>query len=214
MIKLLSVLFPAKCPYCSRLLKSGQTECDECREELFSDPILRKIPSGEYCTAPWKYHSPAGQAIKDMKFRDHVFNVQSLSKHIVRAVRMMYDTESLDVVTCVPMYKASKRERGYNQAEKLARSVAEIINRPYEDLLVKTQRKKVQHELDREGRVQNVLGAYSPKDQERIANRRVLLIDDICTTGSTLSECCKVLKQNGSGEVFCAAAAITGIDVN
>ena len=138
MIKLLSIIFPAKCPYCSNLIRAGQTECDSCREKLFSDPILRRLSSGEYCTAPWKYHSPAGQAIKDMKFRDHVFNTESLSKHLSRAVVMMYATEKLDVVTSVPMYKASKRERGYNQAEKLARSVAKIINKPYNELLVKT----------------------------------------------------------------------------
>ena len=109
----------------------------------------------------------------------------------------------------MPSAKEDLKSRGYNQAELLAKDFSEITGITYEDVLVKAFRTETQHSLSSAERSGNLAGAIELKDDVDLMNKRVLLIDDIKTTGATLNECAKMLLIGGAAEVFCLTVAIT-----
>ena len=111
-----------------------------------------------------------------------------------------------DVVTAVPVSRERKEARGYNQSELLARRLARELSVPYADCLVKIRDNPEQHLLSRPDRLKNVKGVYRAlRPQAR--GKRIQLVDDIVTTGSTLLECAEVLFEGGAEAVDCAAVA-------
>ena len=113
-----------------------------------------------------------------------------------------------DLITWVPLSDRRKRERGYDQAFLLASAAALELG----DVAVETLRKERNTDpqsgiTEDAQRRANVLGAYTPVDPELVAGKRVLLIDDVVTTGSTLSECARTLRTMGAEDVVCAALA-------
>jgi len=212
-LSILSVLFPNRCPYCNEIIKTNETECSECRDKFPSVLYIKKLDIGNTCVSAFIYDGAVRDAIHSLKFRNGTFNAKSFSKQMYRAVGMACKCENIDIVTAVPMYKASKRERGYNQAELLARETARLLGKPYKELLKKTKKNRVQHELSGEQRKKNVLGVYSVKDAEIIKGKSILLVDDVCTTGSTLSECSRVIFECSPSDVLCVCAAETKMDL-
>ena len=204
----LSLFFPPKCPYCSKVIFRNETECPDCRIQFPSDAKIKKLPSEDICIAPFAYDSQVRKAILDFKYHSVVFNAESFSKAIFNSVRSQAGESDIDIITYVPMSKRSRKKRGYNQAEILAVKLAGISSKPCLQLLDKTKKNRIQHELNAEDRAKNVIGVYSPTDSEMIRDKSILIVDDICTTGSTLSECCRVLRQSGAKKVLCAAIAI------
>ena len=81
------------------------------------------------------------------------------------------------------------------------------LNVKIEDLLIKTKENKIQHTLPRVERLKNPIGVYNINDKASISGKTVLLVDDIVTTGSTLSECCRILKKNGVKDIYCVTIA-------
>ena len=208
-MSILSVLFPNRCPYCNEIIKTNETECGGCREKFPTALYMKELDTGNTCVSPFIYDGDVRDAIQSLKFRNGTFNAKSLSKRMCRAVRAAYKCEDIDIVTSVPMYKASKRERGYNQAELLAREMARLLGKPYKELLKKTKKNRVQHELNGEQRKKNVIGVYSVRDGEIIKGKGILLVDDVCTTGSTLSECSRIMLECLPSDVMCVCAAET-----
>lgn len=206
---ILSLLFPPKCPYCSKVILRKETECKECRAQFPSDAKTKTLPSGDTCIAPFTYDSHVRKAILNLKYHGMVFNTESFSKAIFNAIRSQVNRFDIDIITYVPMSKRSKKKRGYNQAKVLADKLAGIASKPCSQLLAKTKKNRIQHELNAVERAKNVIGVYSPTDSEKIKDKRILLVDDICTTGSTLSECCNVLRQAGAKKILCVTIAIT-----
>jgi ComF family protein len=121
---------------------------------------------------------------------------------------MTEDRLDFDLLTWIPISAQRLRKRGYDQVELLAQKVARELNRP----LVPTL-KKIRHNQPQSGivgaaeRRANVLGAYSILDGADVAGKRILLLDDILTTGATASECSRVLLTAGAAEVQFAAVA-------
>ena len=114
-----------------------------------------------------------------------------------------------EVITSVPATKKRKRQRGYNQAELIARYVAEMTGTGYKELLVRDVDTVYQHYLGQEERKKHDKSYYSIIDRESVRNKKILLIDDIMTSGSTLSGCSEVLMDAGAQRIFCAVTAIT-----
>ena len=110
-----------------------------------------------------------------------------------------------DYITCVPMHKEQKLNRGYNQSELLAKECADLMRTKYIHSLEKYKKNQVQHTLSGAERRKNVKGVYRPINKEMLKGKRVLLIDDIITTGSTLAECTKILSKCGCSDICCAA---------
>jgi ComF family protein len=108
----------------------------------------------------------------------------------------------------VPVHPSRRRERGYNQSELLAARLARLRGlRMERDVLLKIRKTGSQTWLEREERMENVIGSFGLRRSERLSGRRVLLIDDVVTTGSTLKECTRVLMESGAMEVSACVVA-------
>ena len=101
----------------------------------------------------------------------------------------------------VPLSDKNFRERGFNQSFILARDISNILNIPIKSILRERKQKQSQVGLDDKTRWSNIQGKFFIKPGEKINNKRILLIDDVFTTGATVNECAKILKKNGAGYV-------------
>ncbi len=120
--------------------------------------------------------------------------------------------DSLPVLVPVPLHRAKRGERGFNQAESIARSALKNLPRPLEiaaDILVRQRATQSQVGLTREQRLENMRGAFRVAHPERIRGRDVIVVDDVMTTGTTLSECARTLKRAGAERVWAATVART-----
>ena len=111
---------------------------------------------------------------------------------------------SPDIITCVPLYESKQKRRGYNQSELMARYLAEKSKIPFHILCTKIVDNASQAELDLKRRKENVKGVYKFNNEYRqmIKNKTILIIDDVYTTGSTCNELSKIIKANGSKEIY------------
>lgn len=109
----------------------------------------------------------------------------------------------VDLVTSVPMHKKKQAKRGYNPAELMAKEVAKGLCVPYNGQVLKRNSYQApMNKLDRNQRKLNLIKAYSIGNEQSVHNKSILLIDDVYTTGSTVDECCKVLKEAGASQIF------------
>lgn len=127
---------------------------------------------------------------------------------MARAVKREFPNTRFDCVCFVPMTFKNKLKRGINQAQLLARRVAQELNIPlYNYGLVKLRQNKIQHNLNRNERIVNVKGVFAVGDDD-VKGKTVLLVDDIKTTGATLNECSKALLDGNAKRVYCVTAVI------
>ena len=111
----------------------------------------------------------------------------------------------------IPLDKIKLKQRGYNQSEELAKNLAKALNTPItSNVLVKIQSTKSQMELSKSGREKNLADAFSIKNPKQIQGKKVFLIDDVYTTGSTMAECAKILKKSGVKTVWGISLAREG----
>jgi ComF family protein len=132
--------------------------------------------------------------------------------YVARWLRAALDDERLrdhqfDVIVSVPLHSARQRERGFNQASLLAELLSAHTSIPSRPLLKRIRYTTTQTALDRSERMENLHNAFRLRKNADVRGLRVLLIDDVLTTGSTLSECARVLKRAGANSVHAATAA-------
>ena len=206
----MDLLFPPKCVFCGKVLGSGDDKwCSRCTETLpFTLNSGRQ--EGQYydfCISPLYYKDAVRKSILRFKFRGASAYADAYGSILADCIRENPDT-NYDVISWVPLSDKRERSRGYDQAMLLALATALQLDDVAIETLKKPHDVRAQSELsDREERRVNISGAYEAADPELIAGKCVLLIDDIVTTGSTLSECAKVLLAAGASRVVCAALA-------
>lgn len=208
----LDLLYPPKCMLCGKLLENEQTNlCTRCVQKLPEyDGPLRKVPFFEKTVAPFDYEEPIRNAILRFKFHGQAQYARQFAKWMAVWVRDQLEG-TYDLISWVPCSSLRRWNRGFDQAELLAKALAEELNQN----AVRTLRKrknnpKQSHQRDAAARRANVLGVYEPVHPEHYAGKRILLVDDVLTTGATLSECGKVLRLAGSGDLVCAVIAAAG----
>lgn len=201
--KFFSLLFPDRCVGCK---KYGELLCNPCLAKsrrksnqkrpgsyldrfyswgAYEDKILREA------LRRFKYHGTYGFA--------HPFS--AMLHDLIKPFLSSLPGES--IVVPIPMDPARKRERGYNQAELLAEKFSEKISLPLAaDVLQKIKITPSQTSLSREERILNIKDSFGISNQEKIRNKNILLVDDISTTGATLNEAARVLKDAGAREVI------------
>ena len=203
--KALSAVFPRRCPFCRALVSEKELICGECTKKLPKTDYTRYAIGGFQCCAPLPYKDEYARAVKSFKFGKKRDYAHALAHLAVGAAEKKLRLNDFDCVTCVPMHRRSLRKRGFNQAEALAREFAKLTDLPYVELLEKYKANKPQHKLKRSERFKNVKGVFRVIDPAVVKDNRVILIDDIITTGSTLGECSRLLKKSGAKAVCCAA---------
>lgn len=200
--------FPRKCPFCGAVVKKA-AECDNCRTQL---PYCGEIISGSgfgRVTAPLYYKGQVRRAVLDYKFNGKQGGLQTFGAMMAACAAERYSGE-FDAVTWVPVSAKRLRKRGFDQSRYLAASLCVDWHTEPRETLRKIKDNPPQSGIgDRRERRANVLGMYEAVEPASIAGKRFLLIDDIFTTGSTLSECVRVLKDAGAADVVCLTLAIT-----
>lgn len=207
--KLISVLFPERCPYCREVVKPCEIACEECKEILPSHVYTKNIVGGFKVLSAVPYRDSFSAAILKVKFGKKKQYAYQLANLMTEKLKAEGENINYDVITFVPLHPVTFKERGFNQSELLARCISETLNIPCEALLKKTKKNEPQHNLRADKREKNVKGVFRPTDKSLIKDKKILLIDDIVTTGFTLAECAKVLSEKGAEEVFCLTFAIT-----
>ena len=206
---ILNLLFPPRCPCCMKLQERVGI-CAACEQKLSrtaGKDVLREGPGGLRCAAPLWYEDDAREALLRLKFRGMASAAEALGELLARCAAEEFGGE-FDTVTWVPVSRRRLRQRGYDQSRLLAEAACRHWQVKPVKLLKKTVDNPPQSGIREEAaRRANVLGVYEAVRPEKISGRRILLIDDICTTGATLAECIRVLKDAGAAEVVCAAVA-------
>jgi len=221
-------LFPRRCPLCGTALQPNARICGECSDslEFIMPPICNFCGRPVFdcscteqpfvfdrCVSPFVYTKSIRRGMHRFKFNNAPTVASFFARYMASTVRREYKDEYIDIVTCVPMHPLDIRQRGYNQALLLARETGSLLELPvHNNLLVKVNRNSVQHSLTRQERQRNVDGVFEVSRSYRdLRGRTILLCDDIITTGSTLNECARVLREAGAGRVLCVcAAAVVG----
>ena len=198
------ILFPVRCPYCEIVIHKTEYACESCKKQFPSPAIINYAVGGYKCTSPFPYDGIFKKAVKRFKFGNKGGYAKQLAFPMVQSILESYQGANFDLITCVPMHKNRLIDRGYNQAELLAKECAKIMNIPYLDTLEKFRENREQHSIKASERAKNVKGVYRIIDKELVRDKKILIIDDIITTGNTLGECAKILMKKGSKSVDCA----------
>jgi len=206
----LDLLFPPKCVFCSSVLSKGDEGwCDKCTESLpYADNHGRQDGDVfDFCVSPLYYTGVVRRSILRYKFKGASYYAQIYAKVLADCIREVSDI-NYDIISWVPLSSKRERKRGYDQAMLLATTTALELGQVAVETLKKPRDVQAQSELgDKNERSANISGAYTASNPDVISGKRVLLIDDVVTTCSTLNECSKVLLSVGAAGVICAALA-------
>ncbi|MFQ5867944.1 MAG: ComF family protein [bacterium] len=207
---LLNFFFPLQCVICGRSLAADNRDrvCEDCwgRIVYLNRPIDIRL-SLEKIWSVGVYDGVLKDLIHQFKYKQKKYLANPLGKLLVDFVGKYLKEERFDYIVPIPLEKAREKKRGYNQAELLARVLAEAVNKPVLTHLVERIKKtQPQFGLKREERFENLSGAFKiseagKKSVPPIAGKTILLLDDLATTGATLDECAKALKGAGVSEV-------------
>ncbi len=208
--RLLSLLFPPRCVLCKAFLTKEETDyCHNCRKNA---PVFEKsnfkLSFLAGWTAVWYYKDMVRGSLLRYKFAGRRSYACAYGRSL--GMKLQKQGPEFDILTFVPTATLRKLHRGYDQSELLANAVGNELGVTPEKTLKKCRNNPPQSGIkDVAQRRANVLGVYQAVNPEQLQNKRILLLDDIITTGATASECARVLLTAGAKEVYCAAVAVS-----
>ncbi len=206
---ILEFIYPTRCAFCHCLTENGEKVCDRCRRELPQrrNPVLElRIPYVSKTICPFYYENYVRDSLLRYKFDGLRAYAEIYSEFLAKCIDET--AISCDIITWVPLSKKRYRKRGYDQAQLIAENLARSMNTECEKLIEKTVNNPAQSGSGGAAkRKANVKGVYAALEPEHIRGKRILIIDDIVTTGATVSECAGVLHKCGASEVIACAVA-------
>jgi len=180
--------------------------CTACEPEAAPLRLVDALVPGSRTplVSVFSYHGKAKGIVFHMKFHDGRGYAPSIGYAMGDALAATLDNPGAWLFCPVPMTAAQEKERGYNHSALLARAAARWVGAGYDPaLLAKLRETQTQHSLPAAQREQNVRGAYAAVRPERVKGRKIVLCDDICTTGATLRDCVRALEEAGASEILC-----------
>ncbi len=186
------------CPHCGRPIDKTKT-CSFCRYEKNLD----------YGRSFLLYLPPVDKMIHHLKYRGKTKLAKFFGLGMAGVLKSDFYLKKADFLVPVPLFWWKKARRTYNQADLLSAIINQETDIPYVDALRRVRNTKTQTRLDQNKRLENVNNAFRVKNGVEVKNKKIILIDDVMTTGATIKECAKVLKLAGAAEVYSLVAAIT-----
>lgn len=204
------LLFPPKCPICRKLVGLKESICPDCARALpyaSGGKVKQKGDFIEGCYSPFFYEEPLRGSFLRYKFNGKQHYARCYGKWMADCL-MAQDQTDFDLVTWAPLSRLRRWRRGYDQAELLARRVGELSGLPAVPTLEKIRHTVAQSRIeDDSARLANVQGAYRLLPGVDLPGQTVVLVDDVVTTGATLSQCAALLRQAGAARVVALTLA-------
>lgn len=226
-------LLPQTCVLCS-LPSGNRPVCDACTADLprlvgYQCPrcglplhhhanggccpdCSHHTPAFETASAIWSYGFPVDTLIQDFKYGHHLYLAGFFGQHLAQMLKKQWATNPAnllpDLVIPMPLHPNRLKTRGFNQAAEIARHAAKSLDLPWQsDVLIRLHDTEPQAGLRREERWSNMRGAFACT--EPLQGARILLVDDVLTTGASLSACAEVLRHAGASHIDVAVLART-----
>lgn len=198
--KILDIFYPQMCGICEK--ESRNSLCYECKKEIQKEFKFTRIYSKnknfleQYYL--FQYKNLIRNLILEMKFQKKSYIYKTIEYFLQNNKKYLEKLKKYDIIIVVPLSWKRRLRRGYNQSQLIAEIISNILQIKIENkILYKTKNIVPQSKLNKKERKENIKGAFKIKNIEEIMNKRILIIDDIYTTGSTLNECSKLLRKNG-----------------
>lgn len=202
------LVFPICCLICGKL--TNKILCNECKKELYEKAIFKvednknKDLYFEKHIYIFLYKDKIRNLILDYKFNDKSYLYKLFSKIIIKNEKICGILKKYDIIIPVPIHKKRKKQRGYNQSDLVAKQITyEMPNLEYENKIIEKAKNTLpQSSLSKKQREENVKNAYKIVNKGKIKNKKIIIFDDIYTTGSTANAIAKILKENGAKEIL------------
>jgi competence protein ComFC len=226
-----ALLYPPSCTICATSVHLDQYLCPACEEKIIhivppfcakcSEPFDGAVASGFSCAncthrtihfdaaiAAYRSRGVVRRVVLNFKYGRQIYLRHLVAQWLYAALDdSRLHQQQFDLIVPVPLHRARQRERGFNQAALLADLLSTRIAIPSRPALERTHYTTTQTAFDRSERMENLRGAFRLRRNTDVRGLRVLLVDDVLTTGSTLSECARTLKSGGARTVYAATAA-------
>lgn len=211
---LLDLIYPPVCGICDKINKKNL--CKKCELKIKKYEINKiedcrkdKLKYFDYHIKIFRYENIIRDKIIDYKFNEKAYLYKTFEKMILKTKKTYSFLKKYDIILYVPMFKKHKLIRGYNQSELIARKISDTLGITLEkNNLAKVINTKKQSTLTKSERERNVKNAFKLKNPEKIKDKKIILFDDIYTTGSTVNECSKILKKAGAAEIVILTIAV------
>ena len=224
--KILELLIPPACLVCgNRIDDRYQVICPDCEAKLYligegTCPVCgsenKELPC-EVCAegnfafdsaiSVFRYSGPVRDLIHILKYNGYSSPAGYFALPIAELIESKPVLKNYDYICAVPLHRVRKRERGYNQSDLIAYSVAKLIDMPYFNPVKRRINTLSQTLLSRDHRIKNLAGAIQVKNKNLVAGKKIILIDDVFTTGSTLNEIAKTLRSAGADKICAITVA-------
>ena len=194
---IINLIYPPVCAFCGKINKN--LLCENCKKDIEK---IEKFHLDKYDSKYYEEHAYMFKykAIRDKilayKFDDKAYYYKTIVNILLNNKKMCEILKSYDIIIPVPIHNKRRKERGYNQTELIAREIAKKAELEYINILEKCKNTIPQSTLSKEERIENSKDIYRTKEpsKQKIKDKKVLIFDDIYTTGSTVNECAKVIK--------------------
>lgn len=201
-----SLFLPNRCPFCDGLIRINEYWCDDCYNRLpFMDESAEPPDSIDVLLSCCHYRGRARSAILRMKKGSYIYAPEAFAVLMTELTGEIIS--QVDVITSVPCTFGRSVKLGYRHAEKIAKDIAVRSRKPYKRLAKVSGKKQEQKKLNRVERIENARNSYKVVDDKYIVNKNILIVDDVCTTGATLSAIAAQLKASGAAKVFAVTFA-------
>jgi competence protein ComFC len=193
------------CPYCKSFMEHEDAECVFCNstKKLSEDRIFLKVRS------LGRFDDYYKELIHQFKYGKKIPLGKRLGGRLGKTINDDSHFSKSDYLIPVPLHKSRCRERGFNQSEIVADQISKITGIPIlKNVLKRKKNTKDQTNLSREEREENVRGAFVVTYSEMIKGKNIILVDDVITTGATLTECARILNQSGAQQILATTIAV------
>lgn len=203
-----NLIYPQTCGICGKINKKSL--CPKCKVELKKQQDINIITQGEEIEDKYfneliyafKYEGQIRKLILDYKFNEKSYMYLTFVNFLLKNEKIFQNIKKYDKIMPVPISKKRLKTRGYNQSLLIAKEISKQTNLELlNNCLFKTKNIIEQSKLNKEERIKNIQGVYNLRNEQLIQNEKILLIDDIYTTGSTVNECSKILREGNPKKI-------------
>ena len=207
--------YPPRCPVCDKYIENrDDILCEECERNILAiEQYSLKRPPLEEIWRLTRYKEGSRELIRNLKFDKKLNMLNAIEKILERAVniddRIINLLNKIDIAVMVPLHIEREKERGFNQAELIFDKMMKRQNIPIENLIIRIRATEHLYDKNLEERQKELDGAFALTEgaEKKVEGRNFLILDDIFTTGTTMSECAKILKAAGASEIYGLALA-------